>query len=120
MPSGNDGREQEKNQELTPTLRCALSPARKLELEEQLLQATLELERLGELYKRLFAEHKALVQRHQQQQAVAAHVLGAGFEMRPTRCQRVLDERTKVYKIIRTDTREVVSERPLTEQDLEP
>src|SRR5438128_604833 len=125
MPShdrweGQGVMERDEHQELAltenrPILKCTLTPERKTELEQQLLECTLEIERLEELYRRIAVEGKELIKRNRLRQAEASHLLGQGFEMKPVRCLKEIDDRKGVYRLRRTDTKEVISERPLAE-----
>ena len=94
-------------------LKTELTPTRKEDLNRQLIEATCEIERIQDLMKRQASEQKQYLERHRRLQGEAAHALSGGFEMLPVECVREVDTEAKTVKVIRQDTKAVVSERPL-------
>ena len=96
-------------------LKTTLSEPRKKELHDQLLESTNEIERITDLMARQKAEQGAIVKRQQARQIESAHTLKDGYEMLAVPCQRVVDKEAGVVRVIRQDTKEVVSEKPLAD-----
>jgi len=95
------------------TVKCELSVARKLELEAQLLDATIQVERFKELKAGIVAEQNEQIKRHDARRKEAAGVLHAEFEMLRVPIRVVKNYQLRKLQTIREDTGAVIGERDM-------
>lgn len=81
----------------------------------ELARAQRALDQAEEAKKEAAATHGAIVKRHQAEVSQLAQVINQGWEYREVECTEQLDYVALQHLTIRTDTGEVVAQRPMNE-----
>jgi hypothetical protein len=101
----------------TQQLPVRLSMPETLARGGELARAQRALDNAEEAKRESAATHGALVKRHQAEVSQLAQVINQGWEFREVECTEQLDYVGLQHLTIRTDTGEIVAQRPMNEQE---
>lgn len=102
----------------TERLRCLLTKDEKIEVGKALAEATNELEEIQDDKAQVVADFKAKITAIEARIAILSTKLRGGYELRDVECVIHFDKpKVGMKKTVRTDTKEVVSEVQMSEEE---
>jgi hypothetical protein len=95
------------------------SPDEKKEIASEMAQKIIDLQRADEERKTVSSRFKSRIDRLQAEINRAAEKLNSGYEMQEVECDVIPDYDNKVFCYYRTDTDQMVKQKPMTADDLQ-
>jgi hypothetical protein len=109
--------EKTKTVKVVKTLRYTFTQAERQEFGDSMAQAVAGIEREQDQLKQVKKDFESRIADHEGNMKRCAERLRSGYEFRPVECEKVLDFKLGNAIITRTDTGEIVEERPLTDDE---